>query len=384
MHEVPGQDDASDLYDHAPCGYLSTTPDGLIVKVNQTFLSLTGFRREDLVEKRDFADLLSPGGRIYHETHYLPMLQTEGQAREIAFDLLRADGARLPVLVTSTLKPESGGVAAFVRVAVFDATELRGYEQELLSARKRAEAAEAQATALARALEQTLVPPEPPAIQGLDIAARYLPSGVGHLVGGDFYDVFQVGDDEWVVLLGDVCGKGTEAAIVTSLARYTLRGACVPEALPSRALARLNDELLRHRTDRYCTVALLRLRRDGHRWSGTVSCGGHPLPILRRANGQTSPIGRPGTLLGILPDPDLSDAEIWLDPGDAVVLFTDGITESRRGDSAFGNERLRASIAAQEGSADSMATSLVAQVLEFQPAQRDDIALVVVRYGVGS
>jgi sigma-B regulation protein RsbU (phosphoserine phosphatase) len=128
------EDDSAELYDRAPCGYLSTDPDGLIVKANQTFLTMTGHQRGDLVGKRRFADLLSAGGRIYHETHYAPMLMMQGTARAIAFELVTRDGGRLPVLVNSVLDRDPAGAPIVVRVAVFDATDRREYERELLRA----------------------------------------------------------------------------------------------------------------------------------------------------------------------------------------------------------------------------------------------------------
>src|SRR5689334_16860340 len=118
-------DDAMRLYDRSPCGYLSTTPDGLIVKVNQTLLTWTGFGREELVGTRRFADLLNAGGRIYHETHYAPMLRLQDHVREIALDIVRADGQPLPVLVNAVLDRDEGGSPVVVRIALFDATERR-------------------------------------------------------------------------------------------------------------------------------------------------------------------------------------------------------------------------------------------------------------------
>ena len=104
---IPGEalfeENVEDLYDIAPCGYLSTLPGGLIVKVNQTFLSWTGYRREDLVGRRRFQDLLTAGGRIFHETHYAPLLRMQGAVREIAVDLACPDGRRLPALINSVL-----------------------------------------------------------------------------------------------------------------------------------------------------------------------------------------------------------------------------------------------------------------------------------------
>jgi serine/threonine-protein kinase RsbW len=132
---------AEDLYEHAPCGYLSTLPGGLIVKVNETFLSWTGHRRDDLVRRRRFQDVLAPGARIYHETHFAPLLQMQGAVREIAVDVVCANGRRLPALVNATLRRDAAGAPLLVRITVFDATDRRKYERELLAARDRERAA---------------------------------------------------------------------------------------------------------------------------------------------------------------------------------------------------------------------------------------------------
>jgi PAS domain S-box-containing protein len=135
----PFEESVEDLYDNAPCGYLSALPGGLIVKINQTFLTWTGYRREDLVGRRRFQDLLTAGGRIFHETHYAPLLRMQGAVREIAVDLLCADGRRLPALINSTLKKDEDGTPLLVRTTVFNATDRKEYERELLRERQRAE-----------------------------------------------------------------------------------------------------------------------------------------------------------------------------------------------------------------------------------------------------
>ena len=147
------EDDPESLYEKAPCGYLSTTPDGTIVKVNQTFLTWTGFSREGLVGRRSFSDLLTGGGRIYHDTHYAPLLRMQDRVREIALDVVKADGERLPVLVNAAVEHDDAGTPLFVRVALFDATERRSYERELLRAKQQAEESEARARTLARTLQ---------------------------------------------------------------------------------------------------------------------------------------------------------------------------------------------------------------------------------------
>ncbi len=372
-------DNAEKLYEQAPCGYLSTTPDGLIVKVNQTFLALTGYTRDDLVGRRTFADLLTVGGRIYHETHYAPMLQLQGHAREIALELVQADGGRLPVLVNSVLERLDDGAPAVVRTAVFDATERRAYERELLQAKRRAEESEAHATDLARTLQKTLIPPAPPQIPGLDIAAAYRPAGTGDEVGGDFYDIFELSDGSWVIGLGDVRGKGVQAAVVAALARHTIRAAAVRAGRPSEVLRVLNTVLLQGDVDRFCTSVVLFLRRIDNVWHAIVSCGGHAPPLLVRSQKDLSAFGEPGTLLGVVDDPAVVDTAVTFKPGESLVLFTDGVTEGRRGREFFGEARLEAAVAANRGAAQSIVDGVLDDVLAFQgDYPRDDIAIVVV------
>lgn len=134
-------EDLEDLYEHAPCGYLSTDADGVILKTNQTFDELTGYHREHLLGQRRFIDLLTVGGRIFHETHLRPLLRMQGYVREIALDLTRADGTPLPILVNATERRPAGGPPGLVivRLTIFDATDRRRYERELLAARRQAE-----------------------------------------------------------------------------------------------------------------------------------------------------------------------------------------------------------------------------------------------------
>jgi phosphoserine phosphatase RsbU/P len=373
-------DDAESLYDRAPCGYLTTTPEGQIVKVNQTFLAWTGYARNDLVGRSRFVDLLTAGGRMYHETHYAPMLQLQDTAREIALDIVCSDGQRLPALVNSVLERDASGRPVVVRTAVFDATQRREYERELLRQMQRAEASEQRAKALARTLQETLIPPTHPQIPGLDLAAVYRPAGDGNEVGGDFYDVFEINANDWCIVIGDVCGKGVEAAVITALARYTLRAAAAHQTQPSDALRTLNRVLLDHDSDRFCTVSVLRLRHELEGWSATISCGGHPLPYVISRETAPRTVSRPGSLLGVLKAPSFFDTTISLQPGDTVVLYTDGITEGRDTEEGFyGEARLAQSLSRHRGTATSLTEGLLREVLEFQSDRpRDDIAVIVV------
>lgn len=374
------EDDPEVLYEHAPCGYLSTTPDGTIIKVNETFLTWTGLRREELVGRKTFAALLSAGGRIFHETHYAPLLRMQSFVREIAVDVLAADGTRLPVLVNAVLVRHHDGTPRVIRVAVFDASDRRAYERELLLEKARAEESEARARALARTLQQTLIPPAPPDVPGLDVGAVYRPAGSGDEVGGDLYDVFQVQGDDWVVLLGDVCGKGVEAAVVTALVRYTIRAVSMQTAEPAEALARLNDVLLAHDTERFCTVLLMRLHREEGAWSVVLSSGGHPLPLLVRDGARPSAVGRPGPLVGVFADASHDSTTLRLSSGEALLLYTDGVTEGRRGRELYEEDRLYRVVEDHAGTAAQLADAVLHDVLDYQDNRpRDDVAVVVVR-----
>lgn len=382
MSEASGLElDDADLYAHAPCGYLSTRADGLIIRVNDTFLDWTGYSRDDLVGLRRFVELLTVGGRLYHETHFMPQLQMQSTAREMAFEILRADGARVPVLVNAVLKRDEAGLTSVVRTAIFLATERREYERELLRAKQRAEASEAAANVMARTLQSTLLPPESPRIPGLDVGAVYRPAGSGLEVGGDFYDVFQIAVDDWAVVVGDVCGKGVDAAVVTALARYSCRAAAVEHADPSRVLAIVNGVLLHHDGRRHCTAALARLRREDGAWSLTMSLAGHP-PALVRAGEATEPVefGRFGSLLGVFDEPRFFVDSSALQAGDVVVMYTDGVTEARREHHLFGETRLRRLVRDAGGSAQNIADEVLGDVLAYQRGDpRDDIAVVVVK-----
>jgi sigma-B regulation protein RsbU (phosphoserine phosphatase) len=383
-YEALLDEDSERHYEYAPCGYLSTTPDGLILRANSTFLTLTGYTRPELLGRYTFAELLTGGGRIYHETHYAPMLRMQGSAREIALDIVCADGSRLPVLVNAVLERDAEGNPLVVRAAVFDARDRREYERELLRAKDRAQDSEARARALARTLQQTLIPPTPPDVPGLDVAAVYRPSGDGEEVGGDFYDVFQVADDDWVVAIGDVCGKGVDAAVLTALVRYALRGAAVRQDCPSDMLTDVNDVLLRDQSDRFCTVGVLRLRRSDEGWLAIVASAGHPAPLLRRSGQPVGEVASVGPLLGVLEDAAYDDVELPLQPEDVLLLYTDGVPEGRSGQGFYGEQRMQDVLGRDLKSADDVTTALLADVLAFQQGvSRDDIAMVAVRVPPG-
>ncbi|MEA2826029.1 MAG: hypothetical protein QOG43_468 [Actinomycetota bacterium] len=236
--------------------------------------------------------------------------------------------------------------------------------------------------ALARTLQQSLLPPVLPHVPGLEVAARYQ-AARGEEVVGDFYDVFKRARSSWCVVMGDVCGKGPEAATVTALAHYTIRAAASDSVSPSRVLGRLNAALLQQRPgdERFLTVALANLRLSGHGVLVTLTSAGHPLPLLRRHDGTVEEACRPGMALGMFDSPPLLETRFVLGPGDSLVFYTDGVTEARRGTHELGVDGLRRLIAGAGAgsSAAHLAAFIEAQVGEYRDGlPRDDTAILVV------
>lgn len=238
--------------------------------------------------------------------------------------------------------------------------------------------------ALARNLQQGLLPPALPAIPGLDVAASYLPAGGGDEVIGDFYDLFTVGDEVWVVI-GDVCGHGVEAAKLTALARYTVRSQVTePGATPARVLTRLNDAMLTHHVDRFLTAAMACIRADEHGWNGTLSSAGHEPPLILRQDRTVEAPAALGRMLGVTPDVTLSDTPFRLDHHDALVLVTDGVTEAHagRGGPLFGDDHLAEVLTRRCHGRDAsgMAAELLAAVADHARGHySDDTAIMVLR-----
>ncbi|THA30398.1 PAS domain S-box protein [Streptomyces sp. A1277] len=340
------EDSVEDLYEHAPCGYLSTLLDGRIAKVNTTLLDWLGYRRDDLVGRKHFSDLLTVGGRLYHETHFAPLLRMQGEIRGIALELKAADDTRLPVLVTSTVKTGTDGQPLLIRTTVFDARDRRAYETELLRARQESERERERLMTLNATLQKTLLPPTLVDVPGLDVAAYYHVASVDE-VGGDFYDLFPLAAGTWGLFLGDVCGKGAAAAAVTSLARYTLRAAAVYDADPVSVLGNLNT-VLNHEFNgadpRFCTVVFGLLTPDPVQggFHITLAGGGHPPALLMRADATADFLPTPGgQLMGVLPDAHIATATLHLAPGDTLLLYTDGLTEAHTdGKTRYGDDAL--------------------------------------------
>lgn len=468
-------DSAEELYESAPCGYLSAEPDGTIVRVNQTFLDWTGHERETVLGAR-LQDLLTPGGRIYHETHYAPLLRMQGEVREIAVEIIRSDGSRLPALLNSVLALDAAGEPALVRTTIFDATDRREYERELQRARDREREARERmerlqgigaalatsplnrdaiaaavatelenhagavgaavgllggegrvrafggrgatrglldtgpdgrplpGTAAARALEElatvvqedahgvlvaaplltegrpvgvltvrvpqgsetlaaepafldacasqcahaleharlyeeerdvaetlqrSLLAVDAPSDERFRVAAHYSPGDDSLEVGGDWFDVFCLGDDSVAVVVGDVVGRGLDAATTMGQLRSAIRALALADPSPSAVLGHLDSFSMQAPGAQVATVVYAELSLE----DGVLryACAGHPPPVLTTPGASTELLweGRSEPLgVRISRDPR-PEATRRLSPGARILLYTDGLVERR-------------------------------------------------------
>jgi PAS domain S-box-containing protein len=324
--------------------------DERITYANDAFLDMIGRTRDELESGAlRWTELTAPGWEEA-DGAALDQLARQGRADPYEKEYLDAHGHPVPVEI---------GVVAITTTPlrwtayVVDLRERKAVEQRLRDAYD-------QRDHVARTLQTSLLPPTLPQPEGLRFAARYLPSPVGEGVGGDFYDVYPSHAGHWHVAIGDVCGRGTDAAALTALSRYTLRAAAIAEEDPREILRVLNDAVRSTVEDgRFCTVSYTVLRPEPGlrgpnaeagvrgpnaeaglrgpnaeaglpaRWRATVTLGGHhPLRILRA--GEVTTVGRPGTLIGVFPEARFNAVDVVLDPGDIVVAFTDGLIEQQR------------------------------------------------------
>ncbi|MEU0435956.1 SpoIIE family protein phosphatase [Streptomyces sp. NPDC006290] len=383
------EDSAEELYEQAPCGYLSTLMDGTIAKINTTLLEWLGLSRRQVVGRMRFTDLLTVGGKLYHETHFAPLLQMNGEVSGIALDIKTTAGQRLPVLVTSKVKTGDDGGPMLVRTTIFDARDRRAYETELLRGRQAAEEARRQAEAdrerlqeALAVLQQSLLPAELPTVPGLE-AGSYYHTASPDLLGGDFYDLFPLDADRWAFFLGDVCGKGPQAAAVTSLTRYTLRAAALHDPDPVTVLSTLNTVLHERYTSgdtRYCTAIFGVLHPGSDHVSVHLASGGHPSALIQRADGTAHYLPTPGgMLIGVLPQAQFTPARTQLSPGDTLLLYTDGLTEARTGPDRelYGDDALRAFTAEQSATGpQALMAALTGLLAGFGDGLDDDTALL--------
>jgi PAS domain S-box-containing protein len=364
------EESAEDLYEAAPCGYLSTRPDGTIVKVNTTFETLTGYSRADLVQRVRFQDLLSPGGRIYHETHYAPLLRMQGTVREIALDLIRKDGSSLPVLINSVVRNDEAGRPRMIRTTVFDATDRRRYEEELLRMRNRERDT-------AQRLQRSLLSGELPQSDAFELAVLYSPASSHTMAGGDWYDAFWTEDGRRLALVvGDVVGRGIPAAAVMGQLRSAVRALADTGVSPAELIGALDGYSRRHSVGMMTTLVYAEL--DLGERSLRFSVAGHPPPVLQRAGEATFNTRARSLPLNPWGEPiRRADGCLALEAGDTLWLYTDGLIERRR-KGRDEMQQLLAAIAADRSATLSEAVRSVARAVD-DGDQDDDCCILALR-----
>lgn len=239
---------------------------------------------------------------------------------------------------------------------------------------------------IAETLQRSLLPPQLPVVEGLDLAASYRAGGEGVEVGGDFYDVFEIGG-RWCILIGDVSGKGAAAAAATSLARYTTRGMMVNELDPSEALTAVNDVLCaQFGSHQFCTMVCATMGIEQDHVSVEMTLAGHPQPVVLRADSRIEVAGEPGTLLGAIDEPLLRNSRLQLRSGDTLLLYTDGITEMPTGaDRRLEQDGLVSLLEKWRGRGAAQLIDHLERELEKvrAGAERDDAAMLVVQLPAG-
>ena len=355
--------------DAAPDGILVVSPAGEMMFMNDRFADIWRFPQEVIDSGDDNVALQAAIDRVADPDGFITRVRDCYDGRKPSRDeVLLRDGRVLDRYGAPLYDAGRNylGYAWYFR----DITERKRDEAELRE--------------LATTLQASLLPPRAPQIPGMEVATHYRPADRVAAIGGDFFDVFRLGPNDWGLAIGDVCGKGAQAAALTALTRYSLRAAAVHNFDPADVLIELNAAVLAEPEvdGRFCSVAFARLELDKCGAWLTLSCGGHPRPIVVRRAGWVDVRGMYGSLIGLFDDPELMVDRVGLGPGDSLVFCTDGITEARNANGEmFGEEALPATLLRHAADhAGTMANAIAEEALAFASGRsHDDVAILVVR-----
>jgi PAS domain S-box-containing protein len=343
-------------------GVFVLEPFGRIVDVNPAAAALTGTTRAGLLGRR--LEDVFPGTD----------LNGRGPAELILDDTTHDVDSRTFDVSRQHLSDATGRPAG-------DLVVLREITQRVRD-RDRLRRVLADKSRIAAALSASMIPPSLPAVAGIELASRYEPAGDGSEVGGDFLDMFGLGPHTWAFMLGDVSGKGAEAAAVSAAARYTLRALADPDRGPAEVVTDVNAKLLAQTdVERHCTLIFGYLRPEEGGTSVTLTLAGHHPPLVLRATGEVDEVGRLGTALALFEQSELYDTAIELSPGEVLCAFTDGLIEARQAGDMFGSHRL-AELLRRHGHlpVDELAALICQSARAFHGDQlHDDLALLLLR-----
>jgi len=356
-------------------GILVVAADGTMISHNRRFAEMWGLPQDVMATGADEAALAAAAEKVLDPDAFLARVADLYARRDArGRDEIRLRDGRVFDRYTAPLEAPDGsyvGRAWYTR----DVTAERVAEQRLAESSMRYRH-------LAKTLQQNLLPPRNIEIPGAEVATLYEPVGEGNTVGGDFYDVFEPRQGEWAIVVGDVCGKGVEAAAITSLVRYTIRALAMKGAAPDEVLRDTNAAMLMEGVDdRFCTVSYARLARDGDGFSACITIAGNPLPLVVRARGKVESAGALGLPLGLFPEPAIEACETHLGRGDTLVLLTDGVTDTGGDRHALGDAGLATLLAdaAPEG-AQGIVDRIRRMVTHIGVGERrDDCALVALK-----
>ncbi len=292
-------------------------------------------------------------------------------------ELARGSATVVPMVARGRLL----GVISFVRAGRPEQGQLRVLEDLTGRAALAYDNARlyAERAAVAQTLRSSLMPAALPRIPGLDLESYFRPTGSGNEVGGDFYDVF--GDESacWLIV-GDVCGKGAEAAVLTAFLRNTTAAYTHDGSGPARVLRRVNEAMLNHDFEgRFATAILARLAFGPAGVGLTVAAAGHPPALLSRADGSTQELGESGTLLGIFPGARIEETSTTLVRGDSLALYTDGLAEAHAPSRFLSSEEMLGALAQTSPGSARDAVGALLGLVDLSQGARDDIAILAVR-----
>jgi phosphoserine phosphatase RsbU/P len=362
------------LFDDAPCGWVLTDSAGVIVKANRVFRSWTGFTEAVLSGGRRFQDLLAPGGQIYYQTHLEPMLRIAGSVSQVALEIVRADGSRMPALVNSVLRRDDAGQAYEISTMIFDASDRRRYEQGLLEG-------QAREREIAQELQRSMVSGVMPATPSFLIDVVYSPAVAGLAVGGDWYDAFWLDDAQSTVALvvGDVVGRGLAAAITMAQLRPAVRALATTGLGPAAVLEALDLYVSRYQSGKASTAVYAQI--DLVTLEMRFACAGHPPPVVIDPDGEVCCdwAGR-STPLDTYRSSDSRRPEgtRQLTAGSTLLLYTDGLIERRSNPEEDGLQRLIETITAQGTRVAGVALGRAVARALHDPDQSDDICLLAI------